>query len=234
MKWDRPTLKVKTIKKPRITQSENTINKLLSKNESNPVYYITKQIRLITLIKSTNPNSSPPASPELLSVSENDLKDVGRILASDSLRRVAWYFLDYGAATAYILQFRVDVPEASAFRHIKSLQKMGMLVPALKSRHPVDTRGGPRPTVWMVPDAEFDQINEAQKLHKRLLSPKYIAGDRLGQLILEDFLEPRKLKEITGREVWSFAREHKIRGELDDIVFFAMNYLGDQGIKVWR
>jgi len=159
---------------------------------------------------------------------------VGKILISDSLRRVTWYFLDYGAATAYILQFRVDVPEATSHRHIKSLQKMGVVVPAVRSRHPVDTRGGPRPTIWMIPDAEFDQIRETQKLHKRLLSPKYVTGEKLGQLILEEFLEPRKLEEITGRKVWAVAREHKIRGELSDIVFFAMNYLTEQGIKVWR
>jgi len=209
-------------------------NQLLSKSESNSIYYLIKEIKLITLIERINYDSSIPVSKELVPISESNLRDVGRILTSDSLRRVTWYFLDYGAATSMILQFRVDVPEATSFRHLKTLQKMGVVVPAVRSRHSIDVKGGPRPTIWMVPDAELDQIRETQKLHKRLLSPKYVAGEKLGQLILEEFLEPRKLEEITGREVWTVAREHKIRGELSDIVFFAMNYLTEQGIKVWR
>ena len=209
-------------------------DQLLSMFESNPVYYIIRQIKLLTYIERINPDSSAPFLPELFSVSESNLRDVGKILTSDSLRRVAWYFLDYGAATSLILQFRVDIPEATAFRHIKTLNKMGILLPAVKSRHPVDCKGGPRPTVWMVSDAKFDQISETQKLHFRLLSPKYIAGERLGQLILEEYLEPKHLDTITGKDVWGIARKQGIRGELSDIVNFAMRYLGEQGIKVWH
>ncbi len=208
--------------------------KLLSKFESNPVYYTILQIKLLTLLERTNYDSGPSTSPELVPISESNLKDVGRILASDSLRRVAWHFLDYGAATSLILQFRADIPEATAFRHIKTLQKMGVVLPAVKARHSSDRKGGPRPTIWMVPDANLDQMNETQKLHRKLLSPKYVAGEKLGQLVLEEYLEPRKLEEITGQEVWGVAREHRIRGELSDIVDFAMDYLTDQGIKVYR
>ncbi len=207
---------------------------LLSKFESNPVYYIIQKIKLLTLLGSTNPDSGAPALTELVPISENDLKNVGRILSSDSLRRVAWYFLDYWAATAMILQFRVDIPEATSFRHIKTLRKMGVVVPAVKARNPVDCKGGPRPTVWMVPDADFDKINESQNLHLKLLSPKYVAGEKLGQLIMEEFIEPRSLETITKKEVWGLAREHRIKGELSDIVDFAMSYLSEQGIKVWR
>jgi len=173
-------------------------------------------------------------STELVPISESNLRDVGRILTSPSLRRMVWYFLDYGAATSLILQVRADLREATAFRHIKTLQKMGVVAPAVKFRNTVDCKGGPKPTVWMIPDAEFDQINEAQSLNRRLLSPKYVAGEKLGQLILEEFLAPRKLEKITGREVWAVAREHKIGGDLSDVVDFAMNYLSEQGIKVWR
>ena len=213
---------------------KSTQNKLLSKSESNSIYYIIRNIRLLSTFERTNYDFDPLVSPELFSVSESNLRDVGRILVSDSLRKTAWYFLDYGAATSLIIQFRVNVPEASAFRHIKSLQKMNVVVPAVRSRHSITVKGGPRPTVWMVPDARLDQLSETQKLHRRLLSPKYVAGERLGQLILEEFLEPREQMEITGKEVWDVAREHKIRGELIDIVTFAMNYLTEQGIKVWR
>ncbi len=211
-----------------------TENQLLSNIESNPVYYTILKIKLLTLLGGTNYDYDALAPAELVSISESNLRDVGRILTSDSLRRVAWHFLDYGAATSLILQFRADIPEATSFRHIKTLQKMGVVIPAVKSKHSVDSKGGPRPTIWMTPDATLDQMNESQKLHRKLLSPKYVAGEKLGQLVLEEYIEPRNVKEITGQEVWTVARKHRIRGELSDIVTFAMNYLSEQGIKVWR
>lgn len=211
-----------------------TENQLLSNIESNPIYYILRKIKLIISFNSINYDSGPLGTSELFSISESNLRDVGRILASDSLRRVAWYFLDYGAATSMILQFRVDIPVATAFRHMKKLEKLGVIIPAVKTRHSVVSKGGPRPTLWMVPDTNLDQINQAQKLHLRLLSPKYVAGERLGQLVLEEYIEPRSLKELTGKEVWAVARQHRIRGELSDIVTFAMDYIEEQGIRVWR
>ena len=207
---------------------------LFSNFESNPIYYIIRKIKLITSIDSINYDLGPLPPPKLFSFSDSNLRDVGKILASDSLRRVAWYFLDYGAATSMILLFRVDIAEATAYRHMKKLQKLGVIVPAVKTRHSIVVKGGPRPTVWMVPDANLEQINQAQKLHLSLLSPKYVAGERLGQLVLEEYIEPRSLKELTGKEVWAVARKHRIKGELSDIVTFAMNYIEEQGITVWR
>ena len=207
---------------------------ILSNFESNPVYYIIHKIRLLTLLESTNYDSDTLAPPELVSFSENDLKDVGRILVSDSLRGVVWYFLDYGAATSLILQFRVDVPEATSFRHITTLRKMGVISPAVRSRHPVDQKGGPRPTIWMVPDATIEHVNNAQKLHKRLMSPKYVAGELMGQLILEEYMQPRNLNTITGREVKDLVREKGVKYSVLDISNLAMDYLHERGMKVWR
>jgi len=207
---------------------------ILSKIESNSIYYIIKKIRLLTLTESTIHDSSSPVSPELFSVSENDLRDVGRILTSDKLRRVVWYFLDYGAATSMILQFRVDVPEASAFRHIKTLRKMGVVVPAIKARKAMGKRVGPRPEVWMVPDAPLSDINEAQKLHRKLSSPKYVVGERMGQLILEEYIEPRNVMEITRRELVAFVREKGVKYSIPDLSDFAAEYLHERGITVWR
>ena len=60
-------------------------NQLVSKFETNPVYYILRKIKLIVLIDTTNYDFSLTGTSELVSISETNLKDVGRILASDSL-----------------------------------------------------------------------------------------------------------------------------------------------------
>jgi len=201
---------------------------------TNPVYYILTKIKLVITNVSINYDSDLTGVQELVSVSESNLKDVGKILASDGLRKVAWYFLDYGAATSCILQFKLNIANGTVFRYIKILQKMGVIMPAMRSRHTIDAKGGPRPTIWMVPGTRLDDINDAHQLHIKLQSPKYVAGDRLGQLILEEYLEPRFVKEINGREILIEARKHKVGGDLSDIVTFATEYLNTHGIKVWK
>lgn len=212
-------------------RSDKTI---LSRSENNSVYNIVYAIKLFLSSDNNNLFLEALGSRELLSHSEKDLDQVGKILSIRGLRRTAWYFLDYGAATAAILQNRLGITEPTTYRYMKDLKAFNFISLAVKTRKPRGHKGGPRPEVWMVPDAQLSDINDAQKLHRSLLSPKYLAGEMLGQLILEEFIEPRNVTEITSREVWDVAREHKIRGELVDIVFFAMNYLSDKGIKVWR
>ena len=208
-------------------------NQLFLKSESNSVYYTLKAIQLLLSYRESNSLLEHLSSHELFPCFENDLEQVGKILSIRNLRRTAWHFLNYGASTALIIQNRLEITEPTTYRYIKDLRALKVIVPAAQTK---DGRGkrGPRVRIWMVPDAEFSEINEAQKLHRKLLSPKYIAGEKLGQLILEEFLAPRKLEEITGTKCWAVAREQKIRGELSDIVTFAMDYLTEQGIKVWR
>ncbi len=207
---------------------------ILSRSKNNSVYNIVYAIKLFLSSDNNNSFLDALSSRELLSHSERDLDQVGKILSIRGLRRTAWYFLDYGAATAAILQNRLGITEPTTYRYMKDLKTFNFISLAVKTRKPRGHKGGPRPEVWMVPDATLADINDAQKLHRSLLSPKYVAGERLGQLILEEFLQPREQVEITSREVFAVAREHKITGELVDIAFFAMNYLRDQGIKVWR
>ena len=171
---------------------------------------------------------------ELFSYSENNLDQVGQILATRDLRRVAWHFLDYGASTAAILQNRLGLSQAATYRYLKDLRSFSFIFLAIRSRLPTHTKGGPRPRIWTVIDASIDQVNDAQKLHWQLSNPKFVAGDRLGQLILEEYMEPRHLDSITGNEVRALAREQGITAELLDITNFAMNYLQQRGMKVWR
>ena len=170
-----------------------------------------------------------------MTLSDNNWEQVGRILSNRNLRRMAWYFLDHGAATARTLEKRLDLSERSTYRYLEILKAFNFIVHALNTAKPRGKKGGPRSDLWMVPDATIDQINEAQELHRRLMSPKYVVGERLGQLILEEYLKPSRIDTITRKEVHEIARDQGIRGDRSDIVVFAMNYLQfEKGIKVWR
>ena len=103
-----------------------------------------------------------PRPPELVTNLDTNLEQVGKILSTKDLRRMAWYFLDYGAATAAILKNRLELSHAASYRHLNDLKALNFLVPAIRIRSPKGKKGGPRPDIWMVPDATIDMINEAQ------------------------------------------------------------------------
>ena len=206
--------------------------KLFPKCGNNSVYYILKEIKLLLRIRGNNLSEVDISQDELVPYSDNNLDKVGEILSIRNLRRAAWYFLDHGAATAWTLQKRLEISERTTYRYLKNLRTFDFVVLALKTSKPRGKKGGPRSEVWMVPDATIDQINEAQNLHRRLMSPKFVAGERLGQLILEEYLEPRRIDTITKKEALKIARDRGMRGNLSDIVIFAMDYLHEKGIKV--
>lgn len=208
-------------------------NKLFSKFESNPVYYIIKEIKLFSFFVRITPNTLTQVPQELFSISENNLKAVGRILYNDELRRVAFFFMDQGASTARIVENRLQVPEATVYRHIKTLKNCKFIVPFIKTRKTKNAKGGPRSDVWGIPEASRDQILDAQKIHWRLESPKYVAGEKLGQLILEEYLLPRDQKELSRREFLDLTVQYGYKGQ-PDVKDFAANFLHEKGIKVYR
>ena len=230
MKRDRPTLKVKTIKKPRINPAKNTQNKLLSRSENNPVYSIIYEIKLLLSYDKNNSISDVMSSRELLSYSENDLDQVGKILSIRGLRRMAWYFLDYGAATASILQNRLGTTEPTTYRYMKDLKTFNFISLALKTRKPRGHKGGPRPDVWMVPYATTDDINDAQRLHRNLLSPNYLYAERMAQLMIDDYVVVKELTEVYRVNYIDFLRENNVKSvNIPDIVMMSIQYFKEKG-----
>lgn len=215
-------------------RTETNKKKLVIKVGTNSVYYILTKIKLLTQLGINNSSEVNLSPEELLPYSDTNWEQVGKILSIKNLRRTAWYFMNHGAATAWTLQNRLDIPQRTTYRYLEDLRTFNFIVHGLNTSKPRGKKGGPRSEVWMTSDATIDQINEAQELHRRLMSPKYVAGERLGQLIMEEYLEPRRIDTITRKEALEFARDHGIRGNLSDIVIFAMNYLHEKGIKAWK
>ena len=214
-------------------------NKLFSHGEGDSLYYIIKKIKLIIRIRSINLENDSMDPPELLSIDENVWEDIGRALGIKPLRDIAFYFIDYGAATIMTLIHRLKIPEATVYRYIKELRSLGFIRPAIKVKKTRfkrggSKRGGPRPTIWQVPDATMDQIHVANALHRKLSSPKYAVAEEFAQMLLAEYLEPRGEKEITYRELLIQAREHNVSYRAVDIALLAAEYLSDFGIKVWR
>jgi len=160
---------------------------------------------------------------------------LGEILGIEDLRNIIYYFLDYGAATSLILQQRLKLNASKVYRRITKLKNLDIIEPAVRMPSERRSKGGPRATVYKVPDADIVQVNDAITLHRKLLSPKYRVAEELAQILLDEYLAPKGLKEITKREILVFVKKRHVLFVAGDLAELMAQYLQYQrGIKVWR
>jgi len=208
----------------------------LSKSRINSLYYLIRFIRLVVRFRGINPKLLHIELDKLLqkNATNLDVNKLGEILGKEDLRNVLYYFLDYGAATSLILQQKLHLDDSKVYRHIGKLKNLDIIEPAVRIPTIIHSKGGPRATVYKIPDTTIDQINAATNLHRKLLSPKYRIAEELAQILLDEYIEPQGLKEITRRQILVFLKEQKVRERGDVAELVAQNLQNERGIKVWR
>jgi hypothetical protein len=164
---------------------------------------------------------------KLLSFCENVFKN-------SSNAQIFTYLCLHGAATTWVLQNDLDIPDATVYRVLKMLRLKKVVVPAIRVSRIKKSRGGPRPTVWALEGASKEEIAKAVSLHYRMLSPKYRVAEEVAQTILDEYIAPRQVFEISYREIVIKVKELKIPFRAPDIADLAAQYLTEQGVKVWR
>lgn len=157
-----------------------------------------------------------------------------RIFSADAIAKVFLYFCLSGAATAWVLQCKLDLTEPTAYRALKQLRTLNMIKPAVKLARSSDGKGGPRPTVWSIEGAKTEEVSAALRLHGRLLSPKYRVAQEAAQTILDNYISKKGSVEISYKEIVIQVRLLRIPFNTLDIAELAAQYLNEQGIKVWR
>jgi hypothetical protein len=164
---------------------------------------------------------------ELLTFSE-------KIFSSSAVAEAFLYFCLHGAATAWVLQNDLTLAEPTAYRALKRLKSLGIVIPAIKAPKLKGSKGGPRPTVWSLEDASNEEVANAVKLHHKMLSPKYQVAETVAQTILDEYIAKRNIEEISYKEIVIQIKELRIPFRTPDIADLAANYLNDKGVKVWR
>lgn len=157
-----------------------------------------------------------------------------KIFSSSSVAETFLYFCLHGAATAWILQSELNMPEATAYRALKRLRALKIVLPAIKVSKIRNSKGGPRPIVWALTDASTEEISKALMLHFRTLSPKYRVAEEVAQTILDEYVNRRHVEEISYREILIRIKEMHIPFRTPDIAYLASQYLHERGVKVWR
>lgn len=87
------------------------------------------------------------------------------IISSTATAKVLSYFVKYGAASSWVLQVKLDLPEATVYRALKVLRRVLLVVEALRAGSKKRSRGGPRPVIWALWDATPKQVGNALMLH---------------------------------------------------------------------
>jgi len=155
------------------------------------------------------------------------------VFRSEAVAQTFLYFCMHGAATPWVLQCELNMPEATIYRCLKRLRALKIIFPAIKTKKPLKSKGGPQVTVWALEGSAAENVASAIRLHTQMLSPKYRAAEKIAQTILEDYLNTRKLTEISMKEVVLQVKAQKSPFPNSDIAVLTCNYLREKGIKVW-
>ena len=107
---------------------------------SDPVHDI---IRALKPLFTTHPDPRTP------------LSKLRTIFGGDATAEIFAYLCLHGAATSWTLQSELNIPEPTVHGAIKRLNAIGVLRPALRTLKPKHSRGGPRPTIWLL---ELDYV----------------------------------------------------------------------------
>jgi len=201
-------------------------------SEDNQVNLNHDIINIFKLLLSRRKNNSP----EQLSYIHTILSKLGNIFSNKSTAEVFAYFCKpgNGAATAWILQNKLGIPEATVYRVLKDLRASGMIAPAIIIPKIKGSKGGPRATIWAIVGCSKDDIAQAFNLHRQLKSRKYRIAVEVAQTMLDSYIKPRRLTEISYREIIIHIKELRVPFRTPDIADLAAQYLHEQGVKVWR
>lgn len=202
-----------------------SVAKLPPKNENNPVLILLQKMKLLLLNGGINPLERAIHAEQLLAT-------LGGIFSTPARGQVFVYLLEHGAATSWTLQVDLSMSEATVYRVLKYLRGQGYLLPAIRVPKQKGSRGGPRPTVWMIAGSAPEDVAKAMHKHNQALSPNYRLAEDLKQLLLQDF-KPEWPTDFRYREVVDLARSRGWRGRLAvDLANMTCTLLKADGYRV--
>jgi len=82
--------------------------------------------------------------------------------------------------------------------------------------------------------ATTEEVYQALQLHDYMLNPVPRVVEEIAQTILDEYITPRRVGEISYREIIIKVKELKIPFRTPDIAELTASYLNDLEIKVWR
>lgn len=197
----------------------------LLSNESNSQMIMIRKIKLLLLNESTMPLDRAREAQRLLSF-------LNSIFSSPTMGAVFMYLLDRGAATSWLLQVDLEIPEPTVYQALKRLRAMKLITPEMRISKQRYSKGGPRPMVWALLDASKEDVALAARDHIRALSPNYRVAEEFVQYLIEDFIQG----DITKIQIREQATRKLTMSKqrIRDVVELATVILKEKGFRVWE
>ena len=144
-------------------------------------------------------------------------------------REIFVYLLVFRASCALMLQRELELPETSVYRELNRLVDLGLVEKVLPH-----SEGIGRPySIYAVKGYQPEDVVDALHRAAACRSPAYSQVRRVSQLILDDYMEPRGLREISWREVLVETRAYCKGFYSGDIARMVARELSLAGVKVW-
>jgi len=154
---------------------------------------------------------------------------VEKICVSGVRREIFVRLLVVRASCALILQRDLKLSMASVYRELNSLIGLGLVERVMPRR-----AGVGRPyTIYAVKGHRPEDVVEALHRAAATRSPVYSQVRNVTQFILEDYLEPRGLSEISWREIVEETRTYCKGFYSRDVARLVARELSQVGVKVW-
>ena len=196
-----------------------------SRNESNPLIIMLQKMKLLLLYESDNPLERALEAQRLFSLFNN-------IFKSSTTGLIFLYLLEHGAASAWLLQVNLEIPEPTTYQALKRLRALKLITPEMRITRKRYSKGGPRPIVWALLTATTDDVATAVRDHHRSLSPNYRVAEKFIQALLPEIQQ----NEITYRELLLKAKQNlnMSKQRIRDVTELAALCLKEKGVRVWR
>jgi len=172
---------------------------------------------------------------------DRGVEEIGLVTALDTVARAGlfnenrWrivvYFIENGAATGFILKYKLRYKyKMTVYRAIEAMRELGLVEEGPAFKVP-QSKKNTWTTPWVLTgydeDTRIEVVKRATELHNKLMSPKYRLADAYGQTILERFDPDDHKREITYREIMELVKSR-------DIADMAAKIIHENGVKVWR
>ena len=154
----------------------------------------------------------------------------GSYFVSRVRRDILVHLLVEGASCSSLRKADLGLSHASVHRELRVLVGLGLVQRVVPRR---SGRGRPF-AIYAVEGYTADDVVRVVERVSRMRTPAYSRVRLISQLILDEYLEPRRLREITYREVVSETRAQCRGFYSGDIARLVVKELVAEGIKVWR
>ena len=224
----RPLLEIPEELQKRFKSPEIDIpKKLLLQNESNSIYNKVNGIKLLLLFYNNFACLPDSWTDELLSFHE-------KIVRSKATSRTLIFLCRFKAATmATLMRSLPEIPEATLYRTLKDLMRMGLVVTPVRGGTSRHRRGGPRPRIYAILGYEPENIAKARERDVLSQMPQGVSVERLTQLIMEEYVEPQKPIFVEIKWLRNYLRE-KARdyysNNLLELVVYRLQYVHNQRV----